>query len=132
MILIDTNVFVAYYNEQDTTHKRAVSLLKEIFLHKYGLPITTDYVFDEAVTVTLRRTKNKDCAIALGNSILTSEIRLLRIHEGIFQEAWNLFQTQKISFTDCTLVAAMRALNIEYLATFDETLQKVKGVIPVC
>lgn len=45
----------------------------------YGNVFTSDYIFDESVTVTLVRTKEIKRAIALGEYILNSEINLLSV-----------------------------------------------------
>ena len=45
---------------------------------KYGSPITSDYVFDETVTVSLRKSGKKD-SITIGNFIIDSEIQIVII-----------------------------------------------------
>ncbi len=57
-IFIDTGVFVGYVNKKDKNHGIAVNLLEGIMRNKYRTSFTSDYIFDEAVTVALYRTKD--------------------------------------------------------------------------
>ena len=53
MIFIDTSLIVAFANEADEFHKRAVEIVREIDSGKYGTPVLTDYIFDETITTLL-------------------------------------------------------------------------------
>jgi predicted nucleic acid-binding protein len=57
MILLDSSFIMAYSNEADVNHAKALSIIKDIERDKHGTPIITDYVFDEVVTVMLMKTK---------------------------------------------------------------------------
>jgi uncharacterized protein len=129
MIFIDTNVFVAYFNADDAHHKRAVALMQRVVGGEHGSVFTSDYVFDESVTVALVRTKNVDGAEALGVAILGG-VRMLKVTDSIFRAAWKLFTSNKkgLSFTDCTNVAFMDMFGIEHIATFDKGFEGVKGI----
>ncbi len=133
-VLIDSSVFVAYGNLDDVHHNRSKNIIEDIASKKYGKPFTSDYVFDESVTVALARTKDLDKAVKLGRLILESEVRLLIVDDIIFKEAWKLFERdnrQKMSFTDLTNIALMRTYGIEYIASFDEAFKKVKAIVVV-
>jgi predicted nucleic acid-binding protein len=119
MIFIDTNAFVAYYNKRDVHHERSLVLIKRAMEGYYGKVFTSDYIFDESVTVTLVRTKDIKRAIALGEYILNSEINLLNVDEKCFFESWNLFEKVKMSFTDCTCLLLMKLYGIGNIMTFD-------------
>lgn len=119
MIFIDTNVFVAYYNKRDIHHERSLELIKRAIEGYYGKIFTSDYVFDESVTVTLVRTKDIEKAVALGEYILNSEIELLSVDETRFFESWNLFKEIEMSFTDCTNLSLMKLYGIDKIMTFD-------------
>jgi len=69
MIFVDTGIFVAYVNKRDVNHKRAVEILEDIMRGKYGKAYTSDYVFDEAVTFALLKTKDVRKALNVGNSL---------------------------------------------------------------
>ena len=122
MIFIDTSVFVAYIVDKDTNHEKAVSLMEEIVVGGHGPAITSEYVFDETVTVVLVRSKSLDSAVRTGNSIRES-MPVIDIDNIIFEAAWNRFRGQKntrFSFTDCTILEMVENNHIEELATFDE------------
>jgi len=127
-IFIDAGVFCAYANSHDVHHLAAQEILREIFLGENEKAITTDYVFDEVVTVALRKT-NKATALELGEFIMNSEIFLAGVDATIFRKAWEIFLGKKnFSFTDCTILAFMNLFGISKVATFDKEFEKVKGI----
>lgn len=122
-VFIDTNIFVAARNKSDINHKRAVELLKKALMGEYGAMYTSDYIFDEAVTVALVRTKNPKIAIDIGNFILSSrKLRILYVDNLILLKAWKIFKKyteRMLSFTDATSIALMNHYNIDYIMSFD-------------
>lgn len=128
-ILIDANYWIALANPRDKHHKRSVSLAEEIAHQDYGKKITSDYVFDEAVTVAQRKASH-DQALEIGNLILNSEVVLVRIDSHLFDAAWKLFNFQKkdLSFTDCTNIVMMNSFGIKNIATFDKGFERIKGI----
>jgi predicted nucleic acid-binding protein len=131
-IFLDASYWLALTNETDFHHKRAAALAVQIASHDFGNSATSDFIFDEAVTVMLRKLGHKE-AVALGHLIMDSEAVFYRIDDHLFQAAWQAFtnQTLGLSFTDCTNLAAMRSLGIEQIATFDQAFKKIKGVVVV-
>lgn len=123
-IFIDTNVFVAYYNQRDEHHKKAKRILKEIDSEEHGRVFTSDYIFDEAVTVVLVRTGKPRKAIKFGKHLLESNIRILKVNSYIFKKAWELFKERKMSFTDCTNLAFLQIFGIKKIATFDRAFEE--------
>jgi len=105
-------------------HKRAVSLLRTALRGDYGTMYTSDYIFDEAVTVALVRTGKPKIAIDIGNFILSSRrLRIVYVNKTIFKEAWSIFTKyfeKKLSFTDATSIAIMKRYNIDYIMSFDK------------
>lgn len=123
-VFVNTCLFVAARNKRDVNHRRAVELLKAVLEGEYGQAYTSDYVFDEAVTVALRRTRRMDVAIMTGRLILASHprIMLLNVDYELFNMAWEKFQRlagRGLSFTDCTTLAIMERYGIEYIMSFD-------------
>ncbi len=124
-IMIDASVFCAFANKNDVHHEKANKIIKDIVSQKYGAGLTTDYVFDETVTVALRKS-NKRNAVELGNSIINSEILIAKTDAGLFQLAWNIFQKEDgFSFTDCSILAFMKTFGITNIATFDKEFRKI-------
>lgn len=125
MILIDTNVLIAFYNIDDALHERAVELMRKIDAGEFGPACISDYVFDEAMNVCSART-NRKAAIAMG-TILQESFHLVRVTESMFRGAWWLFKgASGLSFTDCVNVALVKELEIDHLATFDKEFKKAK------
>ncbi|MEE8167486.1 MAG: PIN domain-containing protein [Candidatus Hydrothermarchaeales archaeon] len=126
-VFIDSSVFVAYYNERDLHHKASVELIKKCVEGDFGELFTSDYVFDEAVTVTFVKTGLKK-AVELGHYLLNSEVSLLEVDRDAFNTAWERFKSVEMSFTDCTNIAVMRLHGIDKILTFDRGFKQVKEI----
>jgi len=130
-VFIDTGIFVAARNRSDLNHRRAVELLRSALKGEYGEMYTSDYVFDEAVTLALIRTKKPRLAIDIGNFILSSrKLKMLFVDRVTFMEAWKIFSEymdRRISFTDATSIALIKKYNIDYIMSFDKHFD---GIIP--
>jgi hypothetical protein len=125
-IFIDTGVFVAFHNTKDVNHRKALKIIRNIATGKLGSAYTSDYIFDEAVTTALVRTKRPKTALTLGKIIqgelTTPFLVVLKVNSSAFKEAWKLFSRyaeKELSFTDCTSIALMKMKNIENIASFD-------------
>jgi len=125
-VFVDTGVFVAFHNTRDTNHSRALELVRSIVDGELGTAYTSDYVFDEAVTTALVRTRRPENALAVGRMILgeltAPFIAILRLDDEAFKEAWRLFPQyagRGLSFTDCSSLTLMRTAGIESIASFD-------------
>jgi predicted nucleic acid-binding protein len=55
-ILIDTGVVYADHDTDATRHDAASRALDAVYDGEFGHPYLTDYVFDEAITLTRKRT----------------------------------------------------------------------------
>lgn len=126
-IFLDTGVFVAFENPRDANHRPAVGLIEAAAEGTWGEVYTSDYVFDEAVTATLMRTRRPETALRLGRLILGTGplgrlTGLVYVSPGIFLRSWQRFLRlvqRGLSFTDCTTLELMRSLQIETIASFD-------------
>jgi len=122
-IFIDTSGIIALRNENDENHEKAIKIMTSILKSEYGACFTSDYVFDEAVTLALVRTKRKELAVDVGSYILKSKsiIKLFTTDDD-FYEAWKLFlkfSDKKLSFTDCSILSIVNRMKIEYIFSFD-------------
>ena len=125
MIFIDTGVIIAFHNPYDQHHKDAVTILQRYSDHDRFI---TDFIFDEAVTLTLARGTHTK-AVAVGTSILHGDLRMIKVGERLFSKAWNLFHRfEAFSFTDCTTLATLELFHIKKIATFDSEFEKIKGI----
>ena len=70
-ILIDTSALIAARNAEDRNHKSAVNNMNSALKGEYGKVFTSDYVFDEAVTLAYMRTGKKIFAISILKKAVT-------------------------------------------------------------
>ena len=120
MIMLDSSFLIAYHNTKDNNHKQASELMPRIASGEYGKVNITDYIFDETATY-LAAKHGLGKAVTIGTYLLGAS-ELIGITKNDFEEAWSLFKSQRntrLSFTDCTVIIAMRANSITKLATFD-------------
>jgi predicted nucleic acid-binding protein len=126
MILLDSSFIIAYLNEADVNHAKALRMAKDIDDGKYGPKIITDYIFDEVITVMLYKTKKLKQVAEAGEMLLRAN-RLFTIDGDAFDLTWATFKEQKrtmLSFTDCASIAVCRANGISNVATFDEGFRR--------
>lgn len=133
-VFLDTGIFVAFHNTRDANHTRAMQIIKTLIEGGLGTAYTSDYIFDEAVTVALVRTGRSENALAVGRMILGEVTApftaILRVREDDFKKAWTLFSQHAdrgLSFTDCTSIALMRTRGIESIVSFDADFD---GIVP--
>ena len=127
-VLVDAGVFCAQADRAANRHEVAIDALQTIFKGEYGQPYTSDYVFDEVVTLTLARTENHEKAVRIGQRIrgeggFPSLIRLQYVTPPIFDDAVEVFERyddQQLSFTDETTVALLRHHDIDSVLSFDD------------
>jgi predicted nucleic acid-binding protein len=135
-IFIDTNIFAAAKLKNDRDHKRSKQLLEDAMFGKYGKVFTSDYIFDELMTLLIMRTKNHNLVYEYGNSILLSNIiEIIKINDEIFVNAWikfGMFKDKILSFTDCTTLAIIEDLNVNNIMSFDKhfegTIQNISRI----
>lgn len=128
-IFIDSSIFIAFANSRDRDHARAERLMNEVRKLEFGTRFAADYVFDEAVTASLARTRRPETAIKVGKLIIGSTgesipsiARLIRVDEKTFADAWETFKAGRfegLSFTDHTILAQLKAFKIDMLLSFD-------------
>ena len=124
-IFLDASYFLALYNENDVHNKRAALIAEKIDANEYGQVLASDDIFDEVVSVALRKF-GKEKAQAFGKQILGS-IFIVNGDKHIFDNAFKIFNSSKLpfSFTDCTTQAIIELAQIQYLATFDKLFEKL-------
>lgn len=136
-VLIDTGIWIAFYNTRDEYHKKAVEIMKEINAGTYGYMISTEYILDEAVNYCLVK-YSPEKSLLVGEAII-STTEMARITEDIFNKAWDLFRIDKtsrdngkfLSFTDCTSIILAKIFKINHIATFDSGFKKYVDVLDV-
>jgi len=126
-IFIDSGFFIAFHNTKDSNNSKATKLMREIVAGRLGSAYTSDYIFDEAVTTALFRTRRPEIALSVGKMILGELTKpfliVLRVNDEAFRQAWKLFPrcaSRGLSFTDCTSIALMGMRNIDSIVSFDK------------
>jgi len=132
-IFVDTGVYYAHHDVNADRHEDAVAAFETILDGEYGQPYTSDYVLDEAVTLTRKRTGSFDAAetIAdriLGNDPFPSVVEL--VHTGPNDvssalETFRQYDDQPLSFTDAMTVALCESRGIDVVYSFDDDFDGV-------
>lgn len=119
MIILDSNIWIAVLNENDSLHQRAVALFEnieeEVILH--------EYIIVEVCNVLLLR-KGKKNADEFLDSMLKDGLYVLYSSPSVFEEVCTFFRnrTEKnLSFIDTTLLYYSHDYQVY---TFDKHLQK--------
>ena len=132
-VFIDTNIFAAAKLKNDVDHEIGRKLLEDALFGKYGQVFTSDYIFDEVMTLLIMRTKNNKFVYEYGNSFLLSDIiDIIKVNDDIFDRAWEKFGKFKdklLSFTDCTTLAVMEDLNIVKIMSFDKHFEGIESKV---
>ncbi|RME42523.1 MAG: PIN domain-containing protein [Caldilineae bacterium] len=117
VVFVDTGAWYALANKKDINHERAVQ-----FVLEPKRLLTTNYIIDEAITLTLFRA-GYSAALRMGEQLWGGELAdIVWVTRADEQRAWKLFKQYRdkmFSFTDCTSFAVMSRLNLVYAFTFD-------------
>jgi predicted nucleic acid-binding protein len=121
-IFADTGAFLAYRNIKDKYHQTALKLFKEALKGKYGQIYTSDYIYDEALTLALIRTNNLSVAMDIAEVIRSPRIKMVFIDTELLEKSTKTFKQysdRNLSFTDAVTIEIMKELNIEKYFGFD-------------
>ncbi len=70
-VFIDTGAFMAYRNKKDIYHSEADDLLRRALQWEFGAIFTTDFSYDETLTLAMVRTGNKTVAKDISDVMLS-------------------------------------------------------------
>ena len=121
-VFMDTGAFLAYRNQKDRYHEIALKLFREALKGKYGQIYTSDYVYDEAITLALTRTNNIVVAMDMAEVILSPRIKMIFIDAQLLERSTKTFKQysgKNLSFTDAVSIEIMNELDIEKYLGFD-------------
>jgi predicted nucleic acid-binding protein len=127
-VFVDTGVFYAQHDSDASRHGPAVDAMRRLASGEFGRVYTSDYVYDEAVTLTRQRTGNHSAARTIGERIrgtgaFPKLAELLHVTETEFQvtvELFDRYHDQSLSFTDASTLALMDRRNIDHVLSFDD------------
>ena len=123
-VFIDTGVFYAQQHEAASRHDIATDAFREVLTGRFGTMYTSDYIHDEAVTLTRARTGEYGAAKRVSERILGdgSPISLLYVGKRRLRESLETFERysdQELSFTDATTVTLVESRDIDSVLSFD-------------
>lgn len=117
VIFVDTSAWYALSNQQDANHA-----LARQFLTGNQRLVTTNFIIDETITLTLIRAGYKH-AVKVGELLWSRQLAgIVWVTAEDEQVAWQLFKQyndKRFSFTDCTSFAVMTRLGLAQAFTFD-------------
>jgi predicted nucleic acid-binding protein len=123
VIFVDTGAWYAIEVEDDSNHASARRFLVELSKGRHGVPITTDYVLDEAMTL-LRGRRGLQASLSFIDKVTSSKsVKIAWMDEGLFSRSLEEFRKSKNrewSFTDCASFALMKELSITEAFSFDK------------
>jgi hypothetical protein len=124
LVFVDSSALKANYDAGDGYHAKAAELMRRIAARETDITsfMTTDYVLDEAVTLT-RFAHSHAKAVELADAALSSKfVKVVYSDEELFSEGMRVFKQhadKEWSFTDCVSFAAMRKYDVKAAFTFD-------------
>jgi uncharacterized protein len=129
-VFVDTGVFFAHHDVTAARHDAATDAMRAVLTGRFGRPYTSDYVFDEAVTLTRTRTGSYDDAWTLGQRILgrgsyPDRIELAMITPELFEatlETFERYADHSLSFTDASTIALVDDSDLDGVPSFDDGL----------
>lgn len=129
-IFVDTGAWYALVDKKDPDHYIA----KEFYANNTMPFITTNFIFDEVITLLTSRLGWK-VASKFGDAIRKSSFSdLIAVAADDEDKAWEIFLKYKdagFSYTDCTSFAIMERLKIDMAFTFDLHFKTMKfAVVP--
>lgn len=127
-VLIDTGVLYADHDTDATRHEVASTALEAVYDGEFGQPFVSEYVYDEAVTLTVKRSNSVAAAKRLGKRLRGADsypktYELLHVSPSLFHDTIEIFERyddQGLSFTDATLITQYREHDIGTILSFDD------------
>ncbi|MFA4957706.1 MAG: PIN domain-containing protein [Candidatus Methanoperedens sp.] len=133
-IFADTGAFLAYRNKKDKYHETAFKLFQDALTGKYGKIYTSDYIYDEALTLALTRTNNLAVAMDIAQVIRSPRIRMVFVDTELLEKSTKTFKQysdRNLSFTDAVSIEIIKELNIEKYFGFDSHFDGIVQTISV-
>jgi uncharacterized protein len=122
-VFVDTSAWFALTNRADAQHI-AVSQYLAAF---HGRLVTSNFVFDEVVTLSRSRLDHAAAATLGGHLLTQRNVDIVRVTAEDEQVAWRLFldrPDKDYSFTDCTSFVLMRRLGLRHVVATDADFQR--------
>jgi len=127
-LFVDTNAFVALFDEDDEHHVRANAVMDGIQDGElnYGPIYTSRYVLSETATVLLYGAGHREAVDALTTIRGSSTVNILDVTAQLFDQTAEQFaeyDDQRISFVDHLNSVFGDQFDIEYIFAFEDDFQ---------
>jgi predicted nucleic acid-binding protein len=109
-VIVDANIFIAFYLDNDSLHEEGVEMLRKIQEEKYEMLIHP-FVIQEVVTILTYREGSKKAKVFL-DDIFKTDCEIISIDK-------------KIAFADVALLATSKEYNLPII-TFDKQLASLQ------
>ena len=127
--VIDTGVLVAMADSDDEQNDVAMGIVRRIDHGDLPTARVTNYVALETLNWIHGRKRHETAVETYERLNRSAGFELLHAAQKDFAEAVNLFQTYAgLSFGDATTVAYMQREEIEYLYSFDDDFDTIRGL----
>ena len=130
-VFFDTWGWVAIAHKNDSSHKKVVSFYQEFLLNK-GIPVTSDYVLSETVTLLRAKTHPEGVSTFIDTLLEAAgngRIQLETIDEKRWKKTWDLckkyWDKPDISFVDLSSFSIMKEKRIVEVLTADKHFEEV-------
>jgi predicted nucleic acid-binding protein len=132
-VFVDTGVFYAHHDTDASRHEIGVTALNRVLRStEHGRVMTSDYVYDEVVTLTHRRTGTVADGIEVGRRIrgdgYPDAVELLYSSPALFDDAvetYERYDDHGLSFTDAMTVAMVEHHDVDAVLSFDDDFDGV-------
>jgi len=127
-MFIDSVIWIAYKNRNDSWHQKARDLLPSM-LATSERAYVTDYIVLETVNHLLRRTAFGTAKETLDMFLRSPRITTIYNEENTFRQTYDLFAKYPgLSITDANIVFHMLRLRERILFSFDRGFDSVKEI----
>lgn len=95
-VFLDTGVLSPAHDDRSNRHETARSTLRRVLAGEHGRTDTSDYAYDEAVTLTRSRTGSFEAALRVGDRVLgrgdhPDVYELFRVDRPVLESAVDVF-----------------------------------------
>lgn len=127
-VFIDTGVFYAHHDRDASRHETAITAMQTLVSGQYGELYTSEYIYDETVTLIRTRTGWFDDAKVVGDRIRGTDpypgaITVLHVSKALFEriiETFERYSDHSLSFTDASTVALTEHHDVDHILSFDD------------
>ena len=121
-VILDSSVFIAYLNENDSQHKKALLIFKNLSVESI---LISEYVLLEVLTV-IQNKVSKSQALKFKNFIIENFSDSILRSDDFFGDTFDLFgeNSGKLSFVDVSLLVLSKKYEV---ITFDKNLKRAIG-----